>query len=204
MAHRNTFNLEGRFSGFEAGGKSPFKYLRIETDSGEQRVKLSKDLQLMLFRYLAIGDTLRIVGKQKPDKHTGEPLYKALDVVRVDSGTVAAEATPSTAAAVSDAPSSKPVNKPAKRKKARILVCSKSSCRKRGSEAVCGAIAQTLSQLDLSDVELKKTGCMDRCKAGPNVVMMPDKAKYTRVSPNQIPKLVQQHYCQPPSTVPSA
>ncbi|MEO1591638.1 MAG: (2Fe-2S) ferredoxin domain-containing protein, partial [Cyanobacteria bacterium J06632_22] len=143
---------------------------------------LSKDLQLMLFRYLATGDTLRIVGQQKPDKHTGGLKYKALDVVRIGHGTA-----PQTATTVAPAPHKK-------KKPARILVCNKSSCRKRGSEAVCRAIAQTFEQLNLTEVELKKTGCMDRCKAGPNVVMMPDKAKYTRVSPNQISKLMQQHY----------
>ncbi len=192
MSDRTFFRLEGQFVGFEAGGKSPFKYLRLRTASGAQRIKLSKDLQLMLFRYLAAGDRLRVVGQQKIDKQTGEPRYKAQDVVRIDSGTVAALDPDAAISSVDEPGARHPEN--SKKKKARILICNKSSCRKRGSEAVCGAIAQTLSQLDLTDVELKKTGCIDRCKAGPNVVMMPGKAKYTRVSPNQIPKLVQQHY----------
>lgn len=192
MTHRGFFRLEGQFSGFEAGGKTPFKYLRLSTATGERRIKLSKELQLMLFRYLAVGDSLRVVGQQKVDKHTGEPRYKAQDIVRIDGGAAVDPSLESVAPRV-DQFSARPQER-SKKKKARILVCNKSSCRKRGSEAVCSAIAQTLSQLDLTDIELKKTGCMDRCKAGPNVVMMPGKAKYTRVSPNQISKLVQQHY----------
>lgn len=190
MKYRKTFCLEGQFAGFEAGGKSPFKYLRLETATGDHSIKLSKDLRLMLFRYLVVGDRLRVAGYQKNDRQTGEVKLKAVDVVRlgtVDSVVEGAVAKPKPLATL-DAPQKK------RQKPARILVCNKSSCRKRGSDAVCRAIAQTLTQLALTDVDLKTTGCMDRCKAGPNLVMMPDKAKYTRVSPNQIPKLVQQHY----------
>ncbi|MEL6249403.1 MAG: (2Fe-2S) ferredoxin domain-containing protein [Cyanobacteria bacterium J06626_23] len=197
------FRLEGQFAGFEAGSKSPFRYLRLTTETGEHRIKLSKELQLILFRYLAVNDRLRVVGRQKIDKHTGEPKLKAIDVVRIGDGSTAAE-TSGPASPVAAAGSTKAQIKTAddkvtavrtKKKPARILVCNKSSCRKRGSEAVCSAIALTLSQSDRSDpVELKKTGCMDRCKAGPNMVVMPDKAKYTRVSPNQIPKLIDQHF----------
>jgi len=185
MEYKSTFRLEGRFSGFEAGGKSPFKYLRLETTTEEHRIKLSKSLRLMLFRYLVVGDQLRVVGCQKTDKHTGEPQLKALDVIRLGSSMTAPAPCESTSASTIPTKKQKP---------ARILICNKSSCRKRGSEAVCRAIAQTLKQLDRTDIQVKTTGCMDRCKAGPNVVMMPDKAKYTRVSPNQIPKMVEQHY----------
>ncbi|MEL7502728.1 MAG: (2Fe-2S) ferredoxin domain-containing protein [Cyanobacteria bacterium J06554_6] len=198
MKNDINFRLEGRFAGFEAGSKSPFKYLRLTTEAGEYRIKLSKALQLILFRYLAVNDRLRVVGRQKLDKHTGEPQLKAIDVVRIGDGAVAAEASaPAATIVAAEEAKEKTEDRAAKAKKkpARILVCSKSSCRKRGSEAVCSAIALALSQSDRSDqIELKRTGCMDRCKVGPNVVVMPDKAKYTRVSPNQIPKLIDQHF----------
>ncbi|NJR37861.1 MAG: (2Fe-2S) ferredoxin domain-containing protein [Leptolyngbyaceae cyanobacterium CSU_1_4] len=42
-------------------------------------------------------------------------------------------------------------------------------------------------------VIVKGTGCMKRCKAGPNLVM-PDKTRYTKISPKAIPALIEQHF----------
>ncbi|MEM9217636.1 MAG: (2Fe-2S) ferredoxin domain-containing protein [Cyanobacteria bacterium P01_F01_bin.150] len=80
----------------------------------------------------------------------------------------------------------------------RILICKKSKCRKRGGDAVGESVERSLSELGLSDqVSVKYTGCMDRCKAGPNMVFMPGKVKYTRVKPGKVPDLIQNHYANP-------
>jgi (2Fe-2S) ferredoxin len=50
-----------------------------------------------------------------------------------------------------------------------------------------------LSDRDLTQVTIKGTGCMKQCKAGPNIVM-PDKTRYSRIRPQDIPNLVDKHF----------
>lgn len=84
--------------------------------------------------------------------------------------------------------------KPAK-KKATILVCQKSDCRKRGGKAICPIIEEHLRDRGLQDeVAIKATGCMKRCKAGPNIVVMPDKTRYSRIEASEIPELLAKHF----------
>jgi (2Fe-2S) ferredoxin len=77
---------------------------------------------------------------------------------------------------------------------AKILICQKSSCRKRGAGKVCSQLAAELSDRNLSDaVTIKSTGCLNQCKQGPHVILLPDRAKYSRVRPDDIPTLIDQH-----------
>lgn len=179
------FRMEGEFQGFASGKKSPFKYLWVKTETEDVRIKLKKSLRMMLFRYLAPGDWVRVMGRQKWDGD--EMVLKAEEVVRIakpESGHLKK---------TSDRPSQTSKKKP-KAKASKILICQKSSCRKRGGTAVGKMVERSLCELGLSEhVSVKYTGCMDRCKAGPNVVFMPGKAKYTRVKPHTVPDLVRQH-----------
>ncbi|MEO1404108.1 MAG: (2Fe-2S) ferredoxin domain-containing protein [Cyanobacteria bacterium J06635_1] len=203
-ASKGEFYLEGRFAGFAAGKKSPFKYLCLETTTGTHQIKLNKSLRLMLFRHLAVGDGVRVVGRQTLDKETEEPKLKAREVLKVDlpSANFLArpEAHPEQHSQTRKAQTRKAQTRKTQtrktQKKAKILICQKSSCRKRGSQAICQALEAALGEAGLEgSVSIKLTGCMDRCKAGPNVVVMPDKTRYTRVTPKQISTLVSQHFC---------
>ncbi|MEM6256194.1 MAG: (2Fe-2S) ferredoxin domain-containing protein [Cyanobacteria bacterium P01_D01_bin.156] len=187
---KRPFCLEGRFEGFTAGGKSPFKYLSLQSTDGNQLIKLPKSVRMMLFRYLQPGDWIRVVGRESIDKETGEPNFKAQEVVRVKPlQVVTTPAAP---------PQKMPKTKPGKSK---ILICQKSKCRKRGAEKICAKVEDALASQGLTDtVQVKLTSCMDRCKAGPNLVVMPHKKRYTKVTPAQIPDLIAQHF-QPKSDV---
>ncbi len=80
-------------------------------------------------------------------------------------------------------------------KEAQILVCQKSDCQKRGAGKVCKALSEVLSDRGLQDkVTIKKTGCLKKCKAGPNLVIMPNKARYSRVSSAEIPDVIEKHF----------
>ncbi|MEL6263905.1 MAG: (2Fe-2S) ferredoxin domain-containing protein [Cyanobacteria bacterium J06554_6] len=136
MMGNETFCFQGRFVGFEVSRKSPFQYLRLTTEGSDYRIKLSKKLQLMLFRDLTVGDPLRVMGRQQVDRHTGEPGYKATEVIEIGEAVLG---TAHQRTASSDGPNKRPA-----RELARILVCNQSSCRKRGSEGVCSAISQAL------------------------------------------------------------
>jgi (2Fe-2S) ferredoxin len=45
-----------------------------------------------------------------------------------------------------------------------------------------------------NEVEIKATGCLKQCKAGPNLVVMPDKTRYSRVQAEEIPELIDKHF----------
>ena len=182
---KQSFCLEGQFEGFMAGGKSPFKYLSLRSIDEQHVIKLSKSLRLMLFRYLQTGDWVRVVGTTSVDKETGEPKLKAQEVVRIE---VPDQLTrPVDQAAVSRSKK--------KRSAPKILICQKSTCRKRGAGQICHEVEAALAAQGLADtVQVKLTGCMDKCKAGPNMVVMPDKQRYTRVKPAQVPDLIAQHF----------
>ncbi|MGB7413328.1 MAG: (2Fe-2S) ferredoxin domain-containing protein [Thermosynechococcaceae cyanobacterium] len=77
-----------------------------------------------------------------------------------------------------------------------INICQKSGCRKRGSKAVCKALTKSLKKTGLKKkVMLQETGCMGKCKSGPNISILPDKIRYTQVSPNQVAGIIEHHYC---------
>jgi (2Fe-2S) ferredoxin len=56
------------------------------------------------------------------------------------------------------------------------------------------ALQTELDDRGLTDhVTIRGTGCMKQCKAGPNLVM-PDKSRYTRIRPDQVAGLIDQHF----------
>lgn len=183
---KQLFCLEGQFEGFAAGSKSPFKYLSLRSHDQQYVIKLPKSVRLMLFRYLQVGDRIRVVGAESIDKETGELKLKAREVVRVKP----LEVVSAPAVAVTGA-------KMPKRRTPKILICQKSSCRKRGALQVCSQVEAALANHGLADtVQIKLTGCMDKCKAGPNLVVMPHKHRYTKVKPAQVTELIAQHFQQ--------
>ncbi len=66
---------------------------------------------------------------------------------------------------------------------------------KRGGKAVCKALEAELDNRNLTgQVTIRGTGCMKHCKAGPNLVVMPDKTCYSRISADEIPALLDKHF----------
>lgn len=174
------FSLEGRFLGFVLEDGYKIKYLRLATSNGEYRTKLCKELRSSFDLQLIAGDWVQVVGEKKLDLKTGKLKLKAERVIpavpRQDDRDVSAK--------------SKSV-----KTKASILVCQKSDCMKRGGKAVCQALEAAVSDRGLSDqVSIKGTGCLKQCKAGPNVVVMPDKTRYSRIQSDQIPELFDKHF----------
>jgi (2Fe-2S) ferredoxin len=178
------FYLEGRFLGFAAEpGSYKLKYLRLATATGEQQIKLSKELRSSLYRSLTPGTWVQVSGRQKLKSETGALKLKAYEVTPDFHPNT--HLNPQTASAPVISPAAKP---------ACILICQKSDCCKRGSRQVARALEAELSDRGLQDqVTIKATGCMKRCKEGANVVM-PDKTKYSRVRPESLSALVDKHF----------
>ena len=222
MSHKSklstAFRLQGQFLGFAPHPKHPFKYLRLSqpysqlhsqptSDQGELVIKLKKWLQLDAVRLLTIGDWLEVTVEQT-EKSDGSLQYKGYQFSRCPAPDVALVAVPSGIASTSPAqqlaqhsgvpnllfplpaqPS--PVTSPVK-----ILICGKSSCLKRGGTQICQALEAQIARQSLGDrVQIKLTGCMDRCKQGPNLVFMPEKARYSQVQAQDIPALLQERIC---------
>lgn len=186
------FNLEGQFLGFGLKDGYKIKYLRLATATGEDWIKMDKRLRASLYGHsFTPGDWLQVSGEQKFQPKTDQFKLKADRVVAI-------AAPPGHAPCGERSRTATPVK--AKPGKARVLVCQKSDCNKRGSLKVCQALESALCTSGLADrVEIKKTGCLKNCKAGPNLVVMPDKTRYSRIGTREIPALIERHFLEIPN-----
>lgn len=175
------FRLEGRFVGFVGDVEKKPKRLRLATAEGERYIKLSKDLRTSLREVLQAGDWIEISGIQKLKYKTGELKLKAYYVeLKAPSNSQQKVFQPAVTAP---------------KTKACVMVCQKSSCRKRGAGEVCQAVTASLRDRGLEDqVAIKGTGCMKQCKSGPCIVFMPDKSRYSGVAPKLVPELIEKHF----------
>lgn len=176
IKEKSAFSLEGRFVSFiDELGEKP-KRLRIATAEGERYIKLSKELRNSLHKELQPGDWLKLSGQQKYNIKTRELKLKA------DQATLTAPL---------------PQRKAASLPQACVMVCQKSACCKRGAKEVIETLSESLRDRGLEEqVTIKGTGCMKQCKAGPCVVFLPDKARYTKVAPKEAIKLVDKHFTE--------
>ncbi|MGB0560663.1 MAG: (2Fe-2S) ferredoxin domain-containing protein [Spirulinaceae cyanobacterium] len=72
----------------------------------------------------------------------------------------------------------------------RVLVCQNCTCLSRDSEAVLDAFYAS----DLPpDVVVEATGCHGQCNLGPSVRILPDETWYVRLTPEDVPRIVQEH-----------
>lgn len=174
-----SFTLEGRFLSFLVKDGYKIEQLCLATSQGERWIKLSKESRASLGRVLTPGEWVQVSGREKFNSKTGELSLKAYQITHTQPNS--AKTSPQLEA--------KP---PAK---ANILVCQKSDCCKRGGQKVCQVLESTLRDRGLEgQVAIKKTGCMNKCKAGPNIIFTPDKTRYSRVHPEEIAALVEKHF----------
>lgn len=172
------FTLEGWFLSLVRKENGKVKYIRIAKGEGEYWVKPSKELGNDIGLDWIPGTWLQVYGQRKLDLKTGKLKLKAQRIT---------SAVPSVQEKVVSA--AKPV------KKATVLVCQKSGCMKRGGTAVCQALQQALCDRGLeNEVTIKPTGCLKECKAGPNIVVMPDKTRYSRIQADEIPEVIDKHF----------
>ncbi|GAB4297484.1 MAG: OB-fold nucleic acid binding domain-containing protein [Oscillatoriaceae cyanobacterium] len=186
------FQVEGRFLGYIYKDGDKIKKLRLETAIGEYWFKLTKPLQTSLGEQLQPGDVITVTGESSFCLKTGKLKLKAETVERGADGGWQPPQTdrPSVAAANCPVSCAGPASSPAT-----ILVCEKSDCRKRGGAVVCQALEQHLRDRGLENqVTIKTTGCMKRCKAGPNIIIMPDKTRYSHIEPSEIPQMIDEHF----------
>lgn len=193
------FCLEGTFRHLVIKDRYKLKGLVLATDEGEVYVKLAKHLRIAFDWRLAIGTQLKIWGTKKYYLKSGEIKLKA-EQIRSANPQLQVNAINESAKKASNPVVASPglASKSAKKdKKTTILVCQKSDCMKRGGKALCQALATAISDRGLEgQVNIKGTGCMKKCKAGPNLVM-PDKTRYSRIQAKQVAALMEKHFGSP-------
>jgi (2Fe-2S) ferredoxin len=176
------FHLEGRFLSFILEDGYKIKWLRLATSEGEISIKLSKQARASLGKTLIPGDWIAVSGEQTRDRKTDDIKLKA-HLIRMTSPRTSENPTPLPA-----------LSHP----KTTILVCQKSDCMKRGGHAVWAALQQGLRDRGVDEqVTLRGTGCMKNCKAGPNLVVMPNKTRYSQVNAAEAIAVINHHVLDP-------
>ncbi len=178
MSKSEQFNLEGRFLEFVLESGYKIKYLRINTATEELCIKIGKECWGNMPRPLTPGDWLQIAGEKKVDREKERIKYKAYQIIRsVPSSPQTIEIKPENCA-----------------RKLSVLICEKSDCWKRGSGAVSDALVKNLRDRGLDEqVTIKKVGCLKQCKTGPNLVVMPSKARYSQIKPSEVNDIIDKH-----------
>lgn len=188
----SSFCLMGRFIAFVPGEKSPYQMISLDVslsdssaEAAHYQIVLDKHLRRMMYRYLNPQDWLKVVGHRAMNLRSGQLEWKAAEIFKLSAHQVSAyqTSTHSLPAVTLAAKASAPV---------RVLICQASDCRQRGSEAVSRALKEAIAQANSSQtnssqtnssqkIMVQSTGCMKRCKEGPNIVMVPG-GKHCQVS----------------------
>ncbi|MBR4467167.1 MAG: (2Fe-2S) ferredoxin domain-containing protein, partial [Clostridia bacterium] len=78
--------------------------------------------------------------------------------------------------------------------RAHVLVCAGTGCTSSGSAAVREAMAKELEKRELQDeVKIVHTGCFGLCALGPIMIIYPEGTFYSRVTPEDVPEIVEEH-----------
>ena len=78
--------------------------------------------------------------------------------------------------------------------KYRVMVCAGAGCISSDCHAVRDALLKAIEQNDLQDqVLVSQTGCIGTCALGPVMVVLPEGAVYTKLTPSDIPSIVLSH-----------
>ncbi len=78
--------------------------------------------------------------------------------------------------------------------RAHVLVCAGTPCRLRGCGAVKEALVRELAAQGLDqEVRVVETGCLGISEAGPVMVVYPEGTMYCRLTPADIPEVVEEH-----------
>ena len=78
--------------------------------------------------------------------------------------------------------------------RAHILVCRGTGCSSAHSEEIFKRFEEELKAQGMADeVKMIQTGCFGLCELGPIVVVYPEGAMYTRVTPDDVSEIVSEH-----------
>jgi len=180
------FTAIGELKNLTVKSDGRVKYLLLSTEGKEYSIKIPKGQPKKLIRQLEPGCEVKITGilKQKPKKERIE--YKANSIKLLTA--------PATKVTQLKAPKAKLSSRKSSKSSAKILICKKSNCWKKGGKASYETLKTELTQKGIAEeVDIKLTGCLSKCKKAPNLIMLPDKKHYSKVKPKQVGTIVEKH-----------
>jgi len=78
--------------------------------------------------------------------------------------------------------------------RAHVLICKGTGCTASGAPSVYSAMQEELRRRKLDrEIMLVETGCHGMCEMGPIMVVYPEGAFYCRVTPEDVPEIVEEH-----------
>lgn len=201
------FNLEGTFLGFIGSDPKKPKSIILEAEQEQMAIKLPKELRAYARSSLKVGDRLRCIGSSQVDfkaRFIKLQAYQVFFLPPADpSATTSVPATASRPeAAIAPQPlNHAPPSEPSlSQKRAKILVCRKSGCQKRGGRQMAAVLEHILQTYQLQNqVEIRYVGCQKRCSKAPNLTIMPGKHYYEKIDAKDLTALIAEHFCSPPS-----
>ena len=187
------FTLVGELKDFIIKSNGRVKYLQLSTQTEEYCLKVAKENKYILNKHLQIGCKLKITGMQKNKLHKGEIEYTAYTI----------ELIPKPVARNSN--HDLQATSESRGTKVKVLFCQKSTCWQQGGKAACELLKAELENRGIREqVEIKTTGCLKQCKQAPNMVVLPDNVRYSRVQAKQIPALIERTISPHSTTAPIA
>lgn len=175
------FTILGKLEDFVSKSDNNIKYIQLTTKEEEYSIKVAKELRGKLAKHLEPGCWLKVTGMRKYELHKGEVKYKAYRIQLLEEE-------------ISQNCASKPTSSKKGKAKAKVMFCQKSTCWKKGGKAAYQLLQNELEKRGIADqVDIKTVGCLKQCKKAPNMVIMPDKARYHNVKPKQVPSFIEKH-----------
>ena len=78
--------------------------------------------------------------------------------------------------------------------RAHVLICGGTGCTSSGSQELISLFEQQLKEKNLDkEIKVVRTGCFGLCAAGPVVIVYPDGTFYSRVKPENVEEIVDEH-----------
>ncbi len=178
------FELAGSYGGFVFTPEGKRRLLLRAGDGQEHLLKVPRLLRRRMIGKFTPGEPVRVAGTEEIDPATGKskrvvdrvlPPDAAPASLLVDLAAVSGPASPPAAPAVV----------------CTVRVCAKKSCWRRGGRELWDALVQARDAAGLADrVELRQTGCLDRCKHGPNADA--GRREHSRCSPRDAAAILAQ------------
>ena len=140
-------NIEGQFLGFAGKKTGKYKHLQLGIAGGNIKIKIPKNLRCSIGLSLVPGEQIHIDGISKLNPRNRKLKLEAYQIQAVGFCLI-----------------KNPLPLPLPQPKAKIMVCQKSGCLKRGGKGLLSDLEKTLGDRGLSDkVTIEHTDCQKRC-----------------------------------------
>ena len=74
-----------------------------------------------------------------------------------------------------------------------VLICGGTGCTSSSSEVLIATMREELAKKGVKDVNVVRTGCFGLCALGPIMIVYPEGSFYSRVTVENIPRIVEEH-----------